>query len=283
MTTSTYTTLYLQTNAASQERLAVGLLMVEEGRQRVQFAYSQRKLRLGKDLSNRSRLRDVRWALENLRQQVAKHTAPSAPGEIAFPASLKQSPFTARYLDYLHRYQKNLLQYGKPVGIDLPCTDENFAFLYQEQVDAVLESVQTSEQRRALLQLPERSIIRNRFNLNVRADRRVDPRIDIPVRVSLLGKNGQEYYGKIIDPFRPAHYIDGDTSSFYALSVQTAGSRHFAISQEPDRSLYPKRHQAWATLRNVGKFEYLDVSEIGQLEAEAEKNGVHKLFGDEEE
>lgn len=279
MTTSTYTTLYLQTNAASRERLAVGLLMVENSGQRAHFAYSQRKLSLGRQLCSKDRLRDVRWGLENLARLVNR----MVPEELPFPDIGLASPLTARYLSYLHRYQQNLLQYGEPVAIDLPCTNANFEFLYQEQVDDEPEPAPVSEQRRQLLALPEREVLRARFNQNVRVDRRVDQRIDVPVRVSLLGKNGVGYYGKIIDPFRPIQFIDTDTSSFYALTVQTKGSKHYAISREPDALLYPKQHKAWDTLRNIRQITYLDVSEIGLLEAEAEQNGVHKLFGDEEE
>ena len=283
MTTSTYTTVYLQTNAASRERLAVGLLLVEEGAQRIRFAYSSRKLGLGRELIGRGQLRQVRWALDNIHQRVATWNEPTAAGQLAFPAALAQAPFTDRYLDYLHRYQQNLLQYGAPVGIDLPCTDANFAFLYQEQVDDAPEPSKISDERRRLLSVPEREIIRTRFNHNVRVDQHVDARIDIPVRVSLLGKNGEDYYGKIIDSYRPIQFIDNDTSSFYALTVQTQGSKHYVISQEPDKLLYPKQHRAWDTLRRVDKFSYLDVSEIGVLEEVAESNGVHKLFADEEE
>jgi hypothetical protein len=280
---SYYTVIYVQTNAAAQDRLAVGMVMVEPEAGVARYDYSARKLKVIGELVQPGVRTGIRWSLDNLRKlfadkvQVKETELFAAPGQAG-----KGSYLSERYLQRLATYQKNEVQFGKPIGIDLPCSEETFKLLYQEQIDDVPDSDRIKDRRRLLLDVKDRPIIRQRFDQNVRVDRTINPRVEIPVKVSLFGRNGVDYFGKVIDPYRPVNWLNQDASSFLGLALQTPQDVHYVISQEPDARTYPKQHESWRRFRGVAAFDYVDVSEIERIEAEAEQRGVRRVLGEEE-
>jgi hypothetical protein len=277
---SYYTVIYIQTNAAAQDRLAIGMVMIEPDRKQVRYGYSARKLRLIGELVRPGLRTGLRWSLENLGKLFSPSEKVNSTG--LFANSTEQFPafaFSERYLHRLATYQKNVIQFGKPVGIDLPCDENTFAFLYEEQIDDIPQSVRVQNKRRMLLNVQERAIIRERFDRNVRIDRSVNVRVEIPVKVSLFGRNGADYFGKVIDPHRPVNWLNQDAASFLSLALQTPGDIHYLISQEPDVRTHPKQHKSWQQYRQVPSFQYVDVSEIEKIERVAELKNVHRVLG----
>ena len=63
---SYYSVIYVQTNAAAQDRLAIGMVMIEPDTKQVRYDYSSRKLRLIGELVQRGLKTGLRWSLENL-------------------------------------------------------------------------------------------------------------------------------------------------------------------------------------------------------------------------
>lgn len=281
---SYFVTIYAQTRAASRERLAVGLLMAEQGKEmRVHLRYSENKVNLVRDLAGKEAQRHLRWSLQNLEAAFASILVDGSQTELFSNDKLSDSPLSKDYLGYLSTYQNNFLQFGKPSLIDLPASQANFDWLFAEQVDEVEWKSAPPASRLKFAEIGKRAIIKDRFNLRVRADQRVDPAILFPTYVDLLGKNGVEVYGKAIDTTRPNQFVTQDAVSFYGLAQQTEGSKHFVISQEPDKLLFPKQHLSWNNLRNSPSFEYVDVSEIEIIEQFAEKNRVKPFFAAHEE
>lgn len=280
---SLYSVIYVQTNAAAQDRLAIGMLLTDPSSKRVLYDYSLRKLHLISELVNPGMRTGLKWSLDNLRKLTEVNNADEAGLFRGEPIPDQDFKFTDRYLKYLATYHQNLLHFSQPVRIDLPTTTDTFSFLYEEQIDDVPTDESVHEQRRDLLTIKDRPIIRQHFSQEVRIDQELVNSVRIPVKVSLYGRNGVDYFAKIIDPYRSVNWLNRDAASFLSLALQTPGDVHYLISQEPDARTFPQQHASWRQFREVSDFRYVDASEIGVIEREAEARGVRPVVGEEEE
>ncbi|WP_116107627.1 hypothetical protein [Lewinella sp. IMCC34191] len=280
---SFYSVIYVQTNAAAQDRLAIAMVMMEPEAQVVRYDYSARKLKVIGELVQPGVRTGIKWTLSNLKSLFSDRRVAGDTGLFdQIEEASAQRWLSERYLNQLATYQKNLIQFSKPVGIELQCTEQTFEFLYKEQIDDIPDNDRTRDDRRLLLEIKDRPIIKQRFDQNVRVDQTINPRVEIPVKVSLFGRNGVDYFGKVIDPYRPVNWLNQDASSFLSLALQTPKDVHYLISKEPDPRTHPKQHDSWKQYRKVPSFEYIDVSEIEKIERVAERKDVHRVLGEEE-
>ncbi|MEM7574568.1 MAG: hypothetical protein AAF433_16810 [Bacteroidota bacterium] len=276
-----YSTLMVQTRAAAQERISVGLIMGDySGNHQVHFAYSNQKLNLVRDLAGKSAFRALRWSLKQLENGFSTLNIST---NLFYEDQVNKSIFSANYLSYLSRYQNNLLQFKPIIRLDLPCNESTFEWLFQEQVDN--DGLLYNKEKRIINfeNIRSRKIIQERFNSRRRVDQKVDPSILFPTYVDLLGKNGTTTYVKMISPNRKNRFLVQDASSFYSLAKQVDSGDFIVFSQEPNKNLFPKQHNTWETLRTTNTFKYFDTTDIQEFENYAIQKDVRPLFSKEEE
>ena len=276
-----YSTLMVQTRAAAQERISIGLILGTYNKNsQVYFAYSSQKLNLVKDLAGKNAFRALRWSLKQLE---GGFSSLSKSNNLFYDDQINESIFSSNYLSYLSRYQNNLLQFKPLIQIDLPCNQSTFEWLFKEQVDNDGLLYEKNKRIINFKEIRSRKVIQERFNGKLKVDQRVDSNILFPTYVDLLGRNGTTTYVKMISPHRKNRFLVHDASSFYSLAKQVNSGDFIIVSQEPDKSLFPKQHNTWRTLRSTNTFQYFDTSEIQDLENYAISKGVKPLFSKNEE
>ena len=138
---SYYTVIYVQINAIAQDRLAIGMIMVEPEAGVACCDYSTRKLNIIDQLVKPGTQTGIKWSLVNYKAFFGDH---EQQGNLEQTGNLARSSkafyLSEHYLRRLAIYQQNVVQFGNPTGIDLPCSEEVSRFLYEEQIDDVPDS-----------------------------------------------------------------------------------------------------------------------------------------------
>src|SRR6056297_782241 len=113
-----YTILYATLNPVIREQIGVGLILT--GENEVFFDYSQKKLSHLNAFMPKHANQLLKDALKNIRYTVDKTKEQKELDELDLDINgLKERVFTEQYLDYLSRYNKNLLSFSSPVQIDI--------------------------------------------------------------------------------------------------------------------------------------------------------------------
>ena len=123
---SYYTIIYVQTNAAAQDRLAVGMVMIEPEAGVSHYDYSDRKLGIIGQLVAPGVATGIKWSFENLQKLFLGLRHPSGASRLS-----------KSYLQRLAATQKNVVLFEDPIGIDLPCSEQAFRLLYEELIHNV--------------------------------------------------------------------------------------------------------------------------------------------------
>jgi len=279
-----YSILYAQLNAATHERLTIGMVMVSEETGLAIADYSRRKLKIVTELNGAAASRNLKWALTGFLKAQQQLTAERDDLALFKEKRFHRSVFTERYLKYLSSYQNNLLIVDPPRKISLPATEETFNKLYMRNVDATGRwKAERVRQERRFAEIKSREDIRDHFRIDVTIDRDVAPSIRIPVRVDLAGRNELLTVAKFVDTDRPTRFTNQDAHAFNSLLIDTPEAKHWLVSSEPNKVTSPEHHYAWKNLYEAFRGYYLDLKDVEEIEQYAEAHHVEPLTAPSEE
>ncbi|MBS3777177.1 MAG: hypothetical protein KGY70_18420 [Bacteroidales bacterium] len=276
-----YSILYATLNPAIREQIGVGLILT--GENNVIFDYSRTKLSHINAFLPKSASRLLKDNLKNIQHTIDRTIDKNQQNEMDISINgLKERVFTQQYIDYLSRYNKNLLSFSSPVQIDLEPSDENFRTLFDKYIfkessekRVVKESINTVIQTRLY---PK---IKGKVNLDADLNIQDLDTLAMPVHVNFIGKNGQPVVGKAID-FQSRNY--DLLANFYdlislikAFDEKNTKGKYFVIGDEPDKKS-DVHHNLW---KHISELKYMDLipsSEMDQIAEFIEKENVQPFL-----
>jgi len=257
-----------------QEKISIGLLLVSADE--IFFSFSKNKISVLKSLLDPSL---YKFLNETIRQIDLAVSSENSKKETLFANNDHSMQFSESYLSYMNRYSNNLINFSSPVQIDLPANDSLYNFLFKKYIDAS-GSVQKKTKTVEKVKDEFYPTVKTYYNTDKEITTTEIPKLLMSVNVDIIGKNEIPVFGQIIDFERHVYNIRQDVAvlDFLMDAFGKNKSHSFLIGNEPDKTAFPKSHEAWNDLRKCNKFNCLPLDEIEQVKEYAVKHGVQPLF-----
>ena len=199
---SIYSILYIPIRPDIQERLSIGLLL--SNGEKVFFKYSKNKLEVVKKLFNDLSFKIIKESINNIELSATKINAKFNSSGNAFKEedNISEGLFSERYIEYLSRYNNNLLTFSSPKQIDINPNIEIFQTLYKKFVDDINVFEKESQLKVSKFEnykytfLPK---VKNYYNTEQEVTSVEIPKLIMPIRVDMIGKNNIEVFGQSVD------------------------------------------------------------------------------------
>jgi len=275
-----YSVIFASVNSIISERLAIGLVMVDNNG--VWFRYSTKKLSLMKHFFSEEAFLLLKTSLKNIGSTVSSVNVDQTTvvTELFTFTSKNQYAFSVGYLKYLSRYSNSTLTFNEPVKIDVEASDELFSYLYNEFIFVEIEEavkVTTVETVKAQL-YPS---IKKHVNLDRRIETGTIPGLIIPVELDFIGKNQRPVVGKVTNFDTSNSYLDGTLAKFIllvnTLEANNQSGCNFIIADEPDK-MNIHRHKTWNEIRNLRNIDLVPFQETQRVTDYMEIHDVRPYF-----
>jgi hypothetical protein len=257
-----------------QEKISIGLLLVSADE--LFFSFSKNKISVARTLLDSSL---YKFLNETIRQIDSAVSSENLKKETLFAKAEHSIQFSGSYLSYMNRYSNNLINFSSPVEIDLPANADLYNFLYEKYIDA---TGSVNKKSKSVDKIKEEFYpkVKDYYNTDKEISPSDIPNLPMSINVDIIGKNHIPVFGQIIDFERPVYNIRQDVAvlNFLLDAYETGKSCSFMIGNEPDKTAYPKGHDAWADLLKWNKFIYLPLEEIDKVKEYAKEHGVKPLF-----
>jgi hypothetical protein len=264
-----------------QEKISIGLLLFDESE--VIFNYSDNKLNVSKDLLSDTSykiLKDVIKALDDKFNETFNLYS-IKKGIKIFNNKNFENSFSAEYIEYLSKYSNNLIGFSSPKPINLNVNPEIYDSLFNKFVDLSQAEKAPKERLKPIEIIRERhKEILSYYNINNEISHNYIPNLIAPVRIDFSGQNGIDVYAQTLDMEQPYNHVAYHVNAFAQLKSAYLESgkemKDFIIAKEPPKHL-KKQHDIWEQVRNLKKFNYLDISESQQIIDYAVEKNVKPL------
>jgi hypothetical protein len=275
-----YSIVSISSSSHLNERFNIGLLCAEG--ERAFFHYSKAKLNIVGRLFSKS-AKDLAQSTLNSIDKSVNQTNKKNHFNAIFDSSQNRNILSADYLNYLNRYNNNLIQFSAPTKIDLKINNEIFQKLFRKYIfeQEIFELVETKVESRFGKEYPEFLNRASKYvNTNYQVTRELIPSLITPKKVDMIGKNGS---------FNLAHSIDFgisiqtlnhhlDSYMYLALSSELAEDKHakcFIIGEEPAKS--SKNHEIWQSVRKLTTVDYVAFDEREIIIEHFKRSGVEPI------
>lgn len=255
--TSKYSILSVLIRPEIQEKISIGIILIDENN--IHFNYSKNKLNIAKSLLSKSAfssLKDILYSISSLSKNL----------EI----SDNKSPFSSSYLEYLSRYNNNILAYSQLKEIELSASDINFQKLFDKYIDSTI-SISHIEKKPFETKLhhfkkERRKDLQQYFNIDKEITHNEVEGLIVPVSVTFIGQNEVPTFVQSLDFERRTDFLVKDISEIIflqnAFRDTNKESCAMAITNEPNKYEYPQQHDIWTQLNNAStKIKQFDISE----------------------
>ena len=261
------------------EKLSVGLLLVDE--KQVSFYVSENKLSVIKKLVSNNIFKGIKSSIKFIEKTfMIKQNILSNPQQVLeLNIEDKSDVFNYGYIDYLSQYNNNVIVFSKPVNINFEYSIELFQKLFQKLVDETafdikIEKTYSSVDRFKRTFYPK---AKKYFNIEQEINSIMYPKLIMPVKMDLMGKNEKEVFAQSIDMSKTLRSIENGIADLLLINRALPDAKQFILSSEPDKS-YEINHRIWNNIRGLNEFEYVDLSESEKITDYALKHGVIPLL-----
>ena len=276
-----YSIVSLSSSSHLGERINIGLICLDE--KQVFFHYSKAKLSVVGSLFSSSAQDLAKSALTSV-QQAAKDNAIQNERLLFDEEDKKSSHFSIAYLNYLNRYNNNLIQFSEPEPIQVTLNKEIFERLFQkfifdtETFDAPkkprINNKTTAEYKSFLHQVSPF------VNTNFRLSRDIIPDLIMPQQVDMIGKNGAYNIAHKIDFNTGGKTLTDNLNAFMHLAWITnqnsaKESKRFILGNEPAPN--SENHNLWKHVRDSKLIEYVPFDEREQILDHFQRTGVKPI------
>lgn len=273
-----YSILSLNIKPEINERLSVGMIMIFQ--EKVYFHYSKQKLSIIQNLIGKETYKS---ALDYLKLVENAVTSNEIQNHSSDTLNLKVENkydriFSKQYLDYLSRYNNNLISFGSTNFIDLEATEQIFQTLFVKLVDK--SAFDIIEDKVRLIDNFKKEYypkVKSYFNIEKEIDSTDFSGLITPVKIDLMGKNEIEVFAQSIDFEKKIQAIEFNIGSLLQLNRAFPNSKQFILGYEPNKQI-EINHRIWNNIRAISDFEYVDISEAEKIEEYAISHGVTPLF-----
>lgn len=279
--TTHYTILTVQIRPEIQERISIGFALFDDNQ--VFFKYSKHKLSVAKSLLSVGAYKLLNDAIRNIESSAINQKSKEKEFELTNFGKKNKEIISVEYLNYLSRYNTNLLTFSSPKKIDVDVNNETFILLFKKYVDDIAESKKIKYDN--IIEVFKReNIVRLKRYYNIEKQLSSDDikGLIAPVKIDMVGKNEDPVYVKSVNLNREVHQIKNDLAQLAFLNIayaeQKVNAKAFILSAEPFESKAISQHKIWNELRKNSQFEYVDASEAERVLEYAEDHGVQPLF-----
>jgi hypothetical protein len=276
-----YSILSVHIRPEIQEKISIGFLLVGEGK--VFFNFSRNKLLAAKGLLPDTSFRLLKDSLKNI-ETTAAIESNKDNAQLLLNDSLKKNTFSVSYIDYLSRYNNNVLSFSTPKKIDIQASEEIYDQLFNKFIDDS-ETVTAISKTNNVDRFKANNKVQlvKHFNVDREFTSIEIPKLIAPVKVDLLGKNEIPVYVQAVDLDKMVYHIEYELAQLAFLNLafneEEKPAKGFVLSREPDKKEF-KQHNIWKQLRSSKQFEYIDLSEPEKILEYAKKHGVQPLVAD---
>lgn len=273
-----YSIVSISSRSHLDERFNIGLLCVDNGQ--AFFHHSKTKVNIIGKLFSKSAKELVLSTLNSIDKSVFEFNANNDKKNQFLEASKELNKLSPDYLNYLNRYNNNLIQFSAPTKIDLNITKDIFQKLFRKYIfeQEVFQVTEKNEISQFKIEYPNFLKSASKYvNTDYRVTKDLIPSLITPKKVDMIGKNGS---------FNLAHSIDFSTTlqtlnhrldsyMYLALSSELAEDKHakcFIIGEEPEKS--SKNHEVWQSVRKLKAIDYVAFDERALIIEHFRKEGV---------
>ena len=275
-----YSILYASIRPSISEKLSVGIILVSGNKTFVRV--SQNKVNLLKHIFPHGAYNSLRHSLKSIEfHSKSNEDKFKISNELDVSNFEISKEFTFSYLEYLSKYNSNILTFSKPVTIDLEVELEVFNMLYNKYIDEFIDKkpkVKSFE----VLKNKFISEVKDYFNTERKLTSNEYPNLIAPIKFDLIGKNEIEVFTQFIDSEKPTHLASNEINTMYSIKDVVPKSKRYIVSSEPEKKRFPEQHRLWSNLRKTNVFEYVDQSEVEKIKTYAKSHGVKPLLREEE-
>lgn len=273
-----YSILSINIRPEISERLSVGLIMVTG--ERVFFRYSSSKLSIIQKLTDNEIHKATQNYLKLVETSVHSNKAIYSNNDLlALKVESKYNRlFSEQYIEYLSKYNNNLVSFSKPNFVELEINDQIFDTFYIKFIgnfddDKVQEPVKQIE----CFKKQYYPKVKTFFNIEHEINSTQFLGLITPVKIDLMGKNEIEVFGQSIDFEKKGYSIEYNIGNLLQLKRALPNAKQFVIGYEPDKTM-EINHRIWNNIRQISEFEYVDISEAEKITEYAICHGVTPLF-----
>lgn len=255
------------------EKLSIGLLLMAG--ERVYFKFSKNKLAGARGLLPDGTYRLLKNSLNQVeaavRQLEEQHQ--TLPG-----SGFTDTPISVAYMQYLSRYNNNVLTVSAPKELNLPANDLLFDQLFLKFIDdTAMAATADREELLHSFKATHLETLQRHFNIDREFTCREIPGLIAPVRPDFAGINEVPVFAHAIDLSRTIYHIENDLAQLALLKLAHESNGRaavsFVIAREPSKN-QPRQHQVWQQLYEGSQFKYVDLQEPDKLLRYAEAHGV---------
>ncbi len=275
-----YTILSFNIKPEINERLSIALIMICG--EKVFFRHSPYKLSIIQKLTNKETLKATHTYLKLIEEAVySKKAFYSKADLLEIKAESKYDRlFSEQYIEYLSRYNNNLVSFTSPNFIELEGTDHLFDLLYNKFIgDFDNEKEQEQEQVKYIELLKKEFYPRVKpyFNIEKEITSTQFASLITSVKVDLMGKNEIKVFGQSIDFEKKNNSIEYTVGNLLQIKRAFPDAKQFVIGFEPNKNL-EVNHRIWENIRQISDFDYVDISEVERITEYAIEHGVTPLI-----
>jgi hypothetical protein len=272
-----YSILSVNIRPEINERLSIGLLMICG--EKVLFRHSASKLSVIQKLISKDVYKATQNYLKLVETSVTSNATISSNSN-EFPLKIESKYdrlFSEQYIEYLSRYNNNLISFSKPNFVDLEANDQIFGLLFNKFIDIEEVSDQVVIRRIDRFKKQYYPQVKSYFNIDQEINSTQYSGLFTPVKIDLMGKNDIEVFGQTIDFEKKIYSIECNIGNLLQLNRALPKAKQFVIGYEPDKNL-DINHRIWNNIRQSSEFEYVDVSEAEKITEYAISHGVTPLL-----
>ena len=267
---SFYSILKLSPNIATEDSVAIGMLLFDGVKFR--YFFSDKKKRLAYNLLN-----DKNVNLNFIINQIIEKCNSINDDKEELKFFYKFDKLTeVSYFNYLSNYSNGLIQFSKPKPLYEAINDEGFEklinFLFEEDLhksDALVDRFSESTN------IIERKLINKvdkRVHTHFKFKPEVFPSIYFPYEMDCIGLNGSLIGAKSLSFDKSLQLIDKDISHYFTL-ISSLTSKYnkslkdnnfYLISEEP-ANIESKEHKLWESVRYNELISVINPEESNQV------------------
>lgn len=261
-----------------QEKISVGLF-ISNGED-FYFEYSKNKLSALKPLLSSEAFQNLKDGMVNI-ENFSKKVKNREFSLFAEKTFLHQT----KYIEYLSRYNNNLISFSKPKEIEVAFNSDNFKKLFNQYIDnQPITTMQTLPEgsKIEVFKKTRYEVLHKYFNIDQEITSNEVSDLIVPVSVTLIGQNEVPTFIQSIDMNKRVDFIRNDIAEILflqkAFSYAHKDCIAMTLTEEPDKKVYPIQHDVWSQLRKAVDIRHIDASEAETIIDYAREHHVKPLF-----
>lgn len=273
-----YSILSLNIKPEINERLSFGMIMIYG--EKVFFHYSKNKLSVIQRLISSEMYRAALDYLKLIENSVSSNSILNkSVNELNIkPDNKYDRIFSEQYIQYLSRYNNNLISFTNTNYLDIEGSKSVFEKLFVKLIDELAyEKTEIKLKRIDNFKKGYYPKVKTYFNIERKIDSTHYSGLFTPVKIDLMGKNDIEVFAQSIDFDKEIRSIEFNVGNLLQINRAIPTAKQFVLGFEPGKQ-NKIHHRVWNNIRKNADFDYVDISESDRIEEYAQTHGVTPLF-----